>query len=244
MTTHQEDLESARDAFYAVTTVETTGTVRELDAGVRAYLSHLALADNGLVAELRAGVPTEPGCQHPIWSDVEKADATMAKAADALTASQADRTALAAENERLKADLARVTSPEYLTGALEMIGVVDKEWQVRAEAAEAEIEQLRADVARLEFANNTINLAAKIIAERAEAAEARAASLQTLQDKAVEALGPFASVAEWDIGQEEDDGDKFKPMTSHNVAPRLAVGDLRTARSTITAIKEARHAGN
>lgn len=35
-----------------------------------------------IVERLRIGTTTEPGCHHPIWSDVEKADATMSEAAD------------------------------------------------------------------------------------------------------------------------------------------------------------------
>lgn len=37
-----------------------------------------------LAQRLRAGVPTELGCSHPIWSDVAKADAIMGEAADEL----------------------------------------------------------------------------------------------------------------------------------------------------------------
>lgn len=38
----------------------------------------------GLIERLEAGVSTEPGCFHPICSDVDRADATMAEAATAL----------------------------------------------------------------------------------------------------------------------------------------------------------------
>ena len=36
---NKEGLEKAREAFYAATTVLPTGTIRDLDAGVSAYLS-------------------------------------------------------------------------------------------------------------------------------------------------------------------------------------------------------------
>ncbi len=38
-----------------------------------------------LVERLEAGVTTEFGCHHPIWSDIVKADATMAEAAAEIT---------------------------------------------------------------------------------------------------------------------------------------------------------------
>lgn len=63
------------------------------------------------------------------------------------------------------------------------------------------------------------------------------ATLSTLSARVetlTKALEPFASVAEWDIGEEEDDDDRFKPMTSHNYAPILTVGDLRKARSLLS----------
>ncbi len=46
-----------------------------------------------------------------------------------------------------------------------------------------------------------------------------------------EALRPFAKVAALDIGEDEVDADLFRPMTQHNHAPRLTVGDLRKARA-------------
>lgn len=49
---------------------------------------------------------------------------------------------------------------------------------------------------------------------------------------AVEALKPFALVAENDIGESEDDADVFRPiMGTVNYAPKLTVGDLRRAAS-------------
>lgn len=52
----------------------------------------------------------------------------------------------------------------------------------------------------------------------------------------LEALAPFARVAEHDIGQDEADEDTFRPMSSRNQAPLLTVGDFRRA---LAAIREA-----
>lgn len=51
--------------------------------------------------------------------------------------------------EALEAELAKVTSTEYLTEAIQKVGMVDAEWQTRAEAAEA-------DKARLSEALRTL----------------------------------------------------------------------------------------
>jgi len=48
------------------------------------------------------------------------------------------------------------------------------------------------------------------------------------------ALRPFALVAEHDIGLDEADVDRFRPMTRHNRAPLLRVGDLRAARKALS----------
>ena len=48
-----------------------------------------------------------------------------------------------------------------------------------------------------------------------------------------EALGPFAAVAEHDIGDDETDGEVFRPMQFVNRAPKLTVGDLRRARAAL-----------
>lgn len=53
-----------------------------------------------------------------------------------------------------------------------------------------------------------------------------------------EALRPFANVAKCDIGIDESDSDLFRPMSSHNIAPRLQVGDLRRARAALGAAEE------
>jgi len=52
------------------------------------------------------------------------------------------------------------------------------------------------------------------------------------------ALEPFASVAEHDIGTDERAADFFAPMTTHNRAPRLRVGDLRLAKAAFEAAKQ------
>lgn len=54
---------------------------------------------------------------------------------------------------------------------------------------------------------------------------------------AVEALEPFAEVAEHDIGEDEHDADRFRPMSQHNHAPLLTVGDFRRARAARASIK-------
>ncbi len=48
-----------------------------------------------------------------------------------------------------------------------------------------------------------------------------------------DALRPFAMVAARDIGADETDADLFRPMGSHNHAPKLTVGDLRKALSAL-----------
>lgn len=101
----------------------------------------------------------------------------------------------------------------------------------RAEAAEAEVEKLRAEV---EFQRNR--------AERAETlwkadinswhkTEARLA-------KAVEVLRPFADVADHDIGSDEADSDTFRPMTNHNIAAKITVGDMRRARTFLESLSK------
>lgn len=64
-------------------------------------------------------------------------------------------------------------------------------------------------------------------------AEERAISAEASLAAAREALKPFAAVAEHDIGESEDDADLFTPMSAHNRAPRLTVGDLRAARAIL-----------
>ena len=66
--------------------------------------------------------------------------------------------------------------------------------------------------------------------DAADALEAQAAELARYR----EALGPFAAVAEHDIGDDETDGEAFRPMQFVNRAPKLTVGDLRRARAALT----------
>ena len=66
--------------------------------------------------------------------------------------------------------------------------------------------------------------------DMADALEAQAAELARMR----EALGPFAAVAEHDIGDDETDGEAFRPMQFVNRAPKLTVGDLRRARAALT----------
>jgi hypothetical protein len=50
----------------------------------------------------------------------------------------------------------------------------------------------------------------------------------------VEALRPFAAVAEHDIGESETDEDIYQPMSSgNNRAPLITVGDLRRAKAAL-----------
>lgn len=168
MTTHQEALEAAERAYMVDATVHDSVVVRSrLETAIRAYLSTLAPADNGLVEKLLAAAN-----EYPIR--LTELRHTVTEAADALTASQADRTALAAENERLR----------------------------------AELEMSRASVNNLLMVN--------------ERGSKRAASLQTLLDKAVEDL--------------EDIAERPGPNESEGAFWRSDA-----ARSTITAIKEATH---
>lgn len=53
----------------------------------------------------------------------------------------------------------------------------------------------------------------------------------------LEALEPFALIAEHDIGTDESDGDDYRPMQRHNVAPRVTVGHLRRAQAAIARAK-------
>lgn len=65
----------------------------------------------------------------------------------------------------------------------------------------------------------------------------KAANGQLRKDlgEALEALKPFAAVAERDIGIDEADSDTFRPMQGvYNRAPLLAVGDLRKALALLS----------
>jgi hypothetical protein len=86
--------------------IYSTKSVDDAIACLDEYLSHA-----GLVERLQAGVPTEPGCSHPIWSDVEKADATMAEAATTISALSARTEAAEARVKAMEAAIDRTLSP-------------------------------------------------------------------------------------------------------------------------------------
>lgn len=51
-------------------------------------------------------------------------------------------------------------------------------------------------------------------------------------------LEPFSLVAERDIGDTEVNADIFRPMSAHNYAPLLTVGDLRAASALLARLEE------
>lgn len=67
---------------------------------------------------------------------------------------------------------------------------------------------------------------------------ATALNRDALFNEAVEALEPFAAVAENDIGETEADADRFIPMRSYNRAPQITVGDMRRARAVLAKARE------
>ena len=59
----------------------------------------------------------------------------------------------------------------------------------------------------------------------------------TALQEAREALGPFEAVSAQDIGDDEQDRDAFKPMSSGNArAPLITVGSLRRAAEVYRAL--------
>lgn len=81
---------------------------------------------------------------------------------------------------------------------------------------------------------NYANSSAFARAYMTEAAD-RIAALEAQLAEALEALEPFALVAEHDIGEDETDGDAFRPMPKpFNHAPQITVGHLRAARRIIS----------
>lgn len=62
-----------------------------------------------------------------------------------------------------------------------------------------------------------------------ENAKATISRLEAEEEKLRGALRPFAEVAKHDIGEDESDNDWYRPMTAHNRAAQLRVGDLRRA---------------
>lgn len=53
-------------------------------------------------------------------------------------------------------------------------------------------------------------------------------------DEVLEALRPFANVADRDIGEDESDNDRFRPMFKLNIAAPILVGDLRRASTLLS----------
>lgn len=69
---------------------------------------------------------------------------------------------------------------------------------------------------------------------RKEFAEIKAnARLIAASPELLEALRPFAAIAEHDISESEADEDLFRPVSKYNHAPLLTVGDFRRALAAI-----------
>lgn len=63
---------------------------------------------------------------------------------------------------------------------------------------------------------------------------ARIAGLEVQLAEALEALEPFAMVAEHDISEDETDSDTYRPMQKPlNRAPQITVGHIRAARRAL-----------
>lgn len=84
------------------------------------------------------------------------------------------------------------------------------------------IEKLEADLATFIASNG--GLTNEVLSLRDQLSRS-----QEFLRQAREVLGPFAKVAEHDIGVDEADSDHFRPMYRHNRAPLITVGDLRSA---------------
>jgi hypothetical protein len=68
-------------------------------------------------------------------------------------------------------------------------------------------------------------------------------ALQRENEALREALKPFALVAEYDIGEDETDNDRFQPMSFENSRVKLLnVGDLRRARTALASAGGEHHA--
>lgn len=73
---------------------------------------------------------------------------------------------------------------------------------------------------------------------RADIVEAERQRHAEVMDEVRKVLEPFSLVAERDIGDTEVDADIFRPMSAHNYAPLLTVGDLRAARALLSRLEE------
>lgn len=64
----------------------------------------------------------------------------------------ADYGSLQRENAELRAQIAKATDPEYLAEAIQKVGMVDEEWQARAEDLSRQLAERDAELARKEAA--------------------------------------------------------------------------------------------
>jgi len=108
-----------------------------------------------------------------------------------------------------------------------------KSWEARAETAEAALEAqgraLAEAGAENERKTRDIEVKARILSRMAKAIT----GIERERDEALEALRPFALVAEHDIGSDETDADIFQQPGHYHRAPRITVGDMRRARSVL-----------
>lgn len=160
---------------------------------------------------------------------------TLKSAADALTARLA---AAEAEIERLKS----VAHNAHLAVREERT-IADTE-KARAETAKAEASEWKLVAKRAGVCmtcairapepygcSDCLNTGWEQGAPAGYVEEAEVAALKADVERKDKALAPFDAVAERDIGDDETDADFFRPMSNHNRAPRLTVGDFRRART-------------
>jgi Lar family restriction alleviation protein len=76
------------------------------------------------------------------------------------------------------------------------------------------------------------DLSTKYVA-KSQAAEQQVKKLTAENERLRAALRPFANTADHDIGTDESDSDIFRPMTNHNSALRITVGDMRRALAAL-----------
>ncbi|MFU0504170.1 hypothetical protein [Pseudaminobacter sp. NGMCC 1.201702] len=107
-------------------------------------------------------------------------------------------------------------------------------------AQAAEIERLRAERDDLAVRAAVIDEALTNALQLKGAAEARLSALEPLLDKAVEALEPFASLAD---GWVDDEGWTDLACKNDRLCDWFGPSDFRSARSALTAIQGGCHAG-
>ena len=115
-------------------------------------------------------------------------------------------TNLAAQNARLLRDCEILGEARSDECKAKLVAMANPDWRNRATAAEAALTRER---------------------ERADKAEADKAEL-------VDGMRAFSRVSEHDIGGDEANSDWFRPMSKHNRAPLLVIGDLRRAAELVT----------